>query len=156
MPAAISTACSAIATAPARSPCAASTSARATRQPIAVLRFWPASCSLAVGHLVGFVDAAVDEQCAGEERGGVARVGIDTERAEAGERGTQRRDRGVWVACDQLDHARVQLGLREAVPESELLQRLARGREHRARHVEAAAQRLEHGLAAVRRRFDRR
>ena len=91
------------------------TSARATRHAIAVLRFWPASSSLAVAMRSASSTSPGFEECAREQRGGLPRIGADAERAEPFVRGAQRRDRGLGVVGDELDHAREQVGLEQAV-----------------------------------------
>ncbi len=90
-----------------------------------------------------------------EQRCGPAGVDADPHLDEPVVRVAQRRDRSRGIARDELDHAGEVRGLEQAVAQPQLLERRPRRVEHRAGDVEPAAECLQHGLAAHRRRLDR-
>ena len=103
-----------------------------------------------LGHLVGFVDAALGQQRACQQRSGLPRVGAHAQRTEPAVGRPQRSFGGHRVVGDQLDHADEQLGLHEVVLQAELDEHGAGSLEHGVGGVHATAQRFEHGLAAHR------
>ena len=111
---------------------------------------------LALGrHQLGLVDAALGQQRSREQGRGLTGVRAHAQRPQSFVGSTQGRDRVVRIARDHLDHARVELRLREPVTEAQLFERGARRGEHRARDVEPATERLQHRLTPVRRGLDR-
>ena len=154
--AAISTASSASAIPPATSPRAASTSARATRQAIAVLRFWPASSSLAAA--IGSASStrpSATSACASSAAAWPASTPTPISMSPS------YASRSGAIAAAGSPAMSSTMPVRYAVSSSpwrrpELLERRAGRVEHRARDVEPAAQRLQHRLAPHRRRLDRR
>ena len=70
--------------------------------------------------LVGLGDPTLEQERTGEQGGGLAGVGADAETAQAIACGTQVRFGGGRVTGEQLDEPGEQLGLVEAVPQTEL------------------------------------
>ena len=106
---------------------------------------------------VGLVDAALQQQRPAEERRGLRGLAV-----EARDRAALRRRRGAGPRPPRRSPSSSSmkpggdLGLEQPVGEAELLDRAAGRADHAAGGVDAAAQRLEHGLAAQRDRLDRR
>src|SRR5262249_18547775 len=95
------------------------------------------------------------EERLAEQRRGSRRIDAEPALAEALVRGAQRALRGGGVGLEQLDVAGEDVGLEQLLRDAELLDHAPRGRDHAARRLAAAAQRLEHGLAAERDGLDR-
>ena len=104
---------------------------------------------------LGLGDAALREQRAAEQGGGLRGVDAEPLRAEPVVGGAQAALGGDGVAFEQLDQAGEQVGLEHALRDAELFDHAPRRRDHAPRRLGASAQRLEHGLTAQRDGLDR-
>ena len=109
-----------------------------------------------VAERLGLGGAALREQRAAEQRRGLRRVDAEAVVAQPVVGAAQAALGGDGVAFEQLDEAGEDVGLEQPLRDAELLDHVPRRRDHAPRRVGAAAQRLEHGLAAQRDGLDRR